>query len=256
MSRYYPVSHELNSDAEVWELTDKFGDRSLRIWLEILRIMDAEKNHWKLVKGWDSVIGRKVRQQPATVRRAVGWMLARGWLSVRQVSASGSPEVYGLRNYAKFRKIAAERCLSPNLSETSELSEGSKPASPTPVDKSPEPTKKNSQIEEVFRVAKAIAGTDTARGRELCTFVAKTVKEGTAFGDSEEVINEAILWTLNQLKNKAAREGHPIEKILLWPYLQKTYKFKRTKALETESDRYKREPLQQAGSILNHLMAK
>ncbi len=117
MSRYFPVSHELNSDPEVWEFTDEFGDRSLRIWLEILRIMDAEKNHWKVVKGWDSVISRKVRQTPATVRSAVGWMLARGWLVVRQPSASGSPEVIGVRNYTKFRKIAAERTPSPNLTE-------------------------------------------------------------------------------------------------------------------------------------------
>ncbi len=128
MSRYYPVSVELNSDPEVWELTDEFGDRALRIWLEILRIMDAEKNHWRLVKGWDSVISRKVRQTPATVRSAVGWMLARGWLVVRQPSASGPPDarqvstsrcpdVLGLRNYAKFRKIAAERTPSPNLTE-------------------------------------------------------------------------------------------------------------------------------------------
>lgn len=113
-SRYCPVSQELNSDPESWELTDTFGDRSLRIWIEILAILDREKNSWKLVDGWDSVISRKVRQSSATVRRVVGWMLAKHWLEVRQLSVEGQPEVLRARNYGKYRKIAAEASPPPN----------------------------------------------------------------------------------------------------------------------------------------------
>jgi len=38
--RWFRVSHDINSDPEVWELTEKFGDRGLRAWLEILSIAD------------------------------------------------------------------------------------------------------------------------------------------------------------------------------------------------------------------------
>jgi len=113
-SRYFPFSQEFNSDAEGWELTDTFGDRSIRIWIEILAILDRERNNWKLVEGWDSVISRKVRQSPATVSRVVGWMSAKSWLEVRQVSTSGQPEVLYAPNFAKYRKTAAEPKLSPN----------------------------------------------------------------------------------------------------------------------------------------------
>jgi len=40
IKRWFPVSHDINSDIEVWELTDKFGLTGLRAWLEILSIAD------------------------------------------------------------------------------------------------------------------------------------------------------------------------------------------------------------------------
>jgi hypothetical protein len=114
-ARYFPFSQDFNSDGEGWEFTDTFGDRALRTWAEVLSILDREKNSWKLVSGWDSVISRKVRQTPATVRREVGWMLARHWLDPRQLSASGQPEVLYARNYGKYRKLAAEASTPPSL---------------------------------------------------------------------------------------------------------------------------------------------
>ena len=103
--RYFPMSQEFNSDGEGWELTDEFGDRTIRIWIEILAILDRNNNHWKLVSGWDSVMGRKVRQHPATCQRVVGWLVARGWLAVGQLSATGQPEGFyehlNMRNFTR-----------------------------------------------------------------------------------------------------------------------------------------------------------
>jgi len=41
--RWFNVSHDINSDPEVWELTDKFGVAGLRFWLEILSIGDRNE---------------------------------------------------------------------------------------------------------------------------------------------------------------------------------------------------------------------
>ena len=101
---YVPLSQAFNDDPEAWELTDTFGDRAIRVWIEILRIMEETENHWRQVDGWPASLSRKVRQSPATVQRIAGWMLAKGWLEVEEVSANGSPEVLRARNYWKYHK--------------------------------------------------------------------------------------------------------------------------------------------------------
>lgn len=113
--RYVPITQGFNDDPEAWELTDTFGDRSIRLWIEILRIMEESGNEWRQVDGWSTSLSRKVRQSSAKVRLIVDWMLAKGWLIVRQVSADGSPIILGARNYAKFhdrRKTA--KIITPN----------------------------------------------------------------------------------------------------------------------------------------------
>lgn len=138
-ARYFPMSQEFNSDPEAWELTDSFGDRALRVWIEVLSILDREKNSWKLVSGWDSVVSRKIRQSPETVRKVINWMLQRGWLEVGgwladgppdlgqwlasgwpvvgQWSAEYQPAILRAPNYRKFRKLGAEAQPPPNLTE-------------------------------------------------------------------------------------------------------------------------------------------
>ena len=135
-SRHFPVSQEINSDPQVWELTDTFGDRAIRTWLEILAILDREKNKWKLVDGWETVISRKVRQSPATVSRIVGWMLANGWLIAGQLLANGQPEVLSAPKFAKFHKLRSENRLPPNLTEPNLTEPKMKPAPTAGVDNS------------------------------------------------------------------------------------------------------------------------
>src|SRR5689334_21818259 len=125
-----------------------------------------------------------------------------------------------------------------------------------PMEATTRQSKSGLQTEEVFRLAKELAGNDKGRAKELCNFVGKTVREGTNFGDPVEVINDAILYTLNQLKAKSLKEGKPIDEALLWPYLQQTYKFKRTKALQDESERYKKAPLNKFGDVLDKIQGR
>ena len=102
--RWFPVSRDINDDPEMWELTSLFGDRALRITLEVFAILDRTENEWRLTGHWLAGLSRKVRQQPATVRRVIDWMLAKGWLIGEQPSDRNSPIVVRARNYWKFHR--------------------------------------------------------------------------------------------------------------------------------------------------------
>ncbi len=102
--RWFPLSRDLNNDPDVWELTDKFGDRSLRTWLEVLAILDRVDNSWRLSGHWLAGLSRTTRQLPASIRRQLGWMVAKGWLTVAETLPDGSPAVYSATNYAKYHR--------------------------------------------------------------------------------------------------------------------------------------------------------
>ena len=103
--RWHPISRDLNDDPEAWELTDTFGDRALRIHLEVLSTLDKTENSWRLTGHWLAGLSRKVRQQPATVWRVILWMLEKGWLIAEETAADGSPTILKARNYWKYHKM-------------------------------------------------------------------------------------------------------------------------------------------------------
>lgn len=82
-----------------------FGDRAIRIHLEVLAILDKTENRWRLTGHWLAGLSRKARQQPATVRRVIAWMLEKGWLIAEESAADGSPTVLSARNYWKYHKM-------------------------------------------------------------------------------------------------------------------------------------------------------
>lgn len=103
IKRWFPASHDINSDHELWEMTDTIGDRSLRIWLEFLSI--ADRNEGVIVPGSDRVsdpcptafrhtIAWKAHTSPIKVRQVFDWAVAREWIVLDPLPR--------LRNYAKY----------------------------------------------------------------------------------------------------------------------------------------------------------
>ena len=140
--RYFPVTHDINTDPELWELTDRFGDRALRVWLEILSI--ADRNYGKLDGDFDGWVGVLMRvystSNPRWIKRdrdnlfnCLKWMLERGWIRLRERSegdqkrirrrsegdqkalGSLSEAVLEVTNYAKYHKTRGENSAPPNL---------------------------------------------------------------------------------------------------------------------------------------------
>jgi len=254
IKRYWPCSHGFNRDPQIQELRRKYADWMGYVWQEMCAIADLNDGE---IKGTPEQIGlslayislsNRPRWAADRIAIALQYMVDCGWIEVRTDRVL-------VVNYAKYHTTQTEKKIPPNDRTTEHPNYKEEQATPPLLISHPPPEKPkvNAQHEEVFRLAKEIAGGDKQRAAELCNFVGKTVREGIKFGDSPEVINDAIIYTFNQLKLKRAKEG-PLDNALIWPYLQKTYKFKRTAALQAESERYKREPMQKAGEILNYVM--
>lgn len=96
--RWHPVSHDLNGDAEVWELTERFGDRALRVWLEILSITDRTQGLLKGERKYiESTLAAKCRMAAKTIKGILDYALEKSWML--------SDGVLRTRNYGEFHKV-------------------------------------------------------------------------------------------------------------------------------------------------------
>jgi hypothetical protein len=95
--RWFPVSHDINSDPEVWALTDKFGDRGLRAWLEILSI--ADRNDGLITMPYDDLVRAfsiKLSTNQNRIRLVLDWCQTRLWLV--------SDPILRVRNYKEYHR--------------------------------------------------------------------------------------------------------------------------------------------------------
>lgn len=102
--RWHPLSHDLINDPELLEFLRLFGDRALITWLWFLSALDRSENHLRLSGDWLASLSRQLRQTPASIRRQLGWMLAKGWLTAVQLAPDGSPTVLSSPNYWKYHR--------------------------------------------------------------------------------------------------------------------------------------------------------
>ncbi|MEQ1792739.1 MAG: hypothetical protein ABL970_00995 [Nitrospira sp.] len=111
--RWFPTSHDIFTDPEVWEFLRHFGDRALITWLWFLSALDKAGNRLRLSGDWLASLSRMLRQTPASIQRQLGWMLAKGWLTVEQTLPDGSPAVLSAPNYWKYHRSREPRGSQP-----------------------------------------------------------------------------------------------------------------------------------------------
>ena len=105
------MTHDINQDPEVWELTDTFGDRALRVWLECLSI--AGRNEGLVGPNSEqlhAVLASKCRVYSPKVRAILVWLFGKGWLVDRD----------GLRvtNWLKYNTSRKSKNSPTRLDET------------------------------------------------------------------------------------------------------------------------------------------
>lgn len=114
IKRWFPVSHDFNADPEVWELTDKFGDRAIRVWLELLSI--ADRNDGELPGQWKDYPRLLAGRCRSTARHLQGicqWLSR--WLAV------DSEGIARVVNYGKYHRPKEQIKVPPDLPNLPDL---------------------------------------------------------------------------------------------------------------------------------------
>ena len=126
IKRWFPVSHDINADPEVWAMRREIGEKSLSIWLEILSVSD--RNESELPGDYEQLVRTIAGRCQATVRTVSAvfdFAKTRMWLK--------SDPTLRVVNYGKYHKSRdANRIPHGNgrASLPSEPSEPSYPKSP------------------------------------------------------------------------------------------------------------------------------
>ena len=105
--RWFPVSHDLPTDPDVWDFLDVFGPRALMTWLWILSRIDQGDGVCRIPERELMNISRTLRQNQRSIRQQLAGthgMVERGWLKIEEVSESGWPEVVSAPKYRKYRR--------------------------------------------------------------------------------------------------------------------------------------------------------
>lgn len=127
----------MNRDPEMWELTEKYGDRAFRLWYEILSVLDQNNNRISTSKASIGILAGTVRMRVQTVLVIVEELLARGWLAASQASAEGLPALLHAPKYTKYHRTQEPKgngaCSPPILSYPKKESEKKTKAKEKPV---------------------------------------------------------------------------------------------------------------------------
>ena len=122
IKRWFPVSHDINADPEVWAMRHRIGEKSLSVWLEFLSISD--RNEGQLPGDFEELIrlvSGRCQATKRTVRAVYDFALTRLWLT--------SDPCLKVCNYEKYHRIREPQkpLLGSLPSEPSEPSEPSLP---------------------------------------------------------------------------------------------------------------------------------
>lgn len=81
IKRWFHVSHDINSDPEVIELTDKFGLMGLKVWLELLSIGDRNEGRLpELSHSTHRSLSIKCNSTVTRVSLVCDWCVTRSWI--------------------------------------------------------------------------------------------------------------------------------------------------------------------------------
>ena len=133
IKRWFPVSQHINRDSELWELCKLYGDRALRVWLEVLSIADRNEG---TIPGASAELPPDLRRTLADASRTTGQTVANCWRRFQELSwvtPSSPVRITNWRDYHRKRKatsVTTDVAIGPPPSEPSEPILPKSPKSP------------------------------------------------------------------------------------------------------------------------------
>lgn len=274
ITRWFRVTHDINSDPEIWELRERYTDRAALVWLECLSI--ADRNSGVIGPRSDQTVNQlasKCRTTRAKVFNIVEWCLDRGWIAIGQapdanpmptrsrpdanpVSTRSAHDQY-LR-IANWRKYNKRRGDDESLSETSP----SETPHPTPKEQAAKPAAPVDKVKEIgpktdaselVNLAAEIGKLDKVAPRQtqhkLCQWTISMVR--TLKKEPPERVTAVVRASLEAVRGKL-QSGYEIRN--LWGLLETIFNKERTKYMQgPENEGHKRAPLGQFGAILDDI---
>ena len=181
--RWFPISHDINADPEMWELTEKVGDRGLRVWLEILSI--ADRNEGLIGSDSDQLyktLATKCRLRSNKVRTILQLSCNKGWT---KLDDSGCFRVV---KFAKYHRTREPDKIPSYPSYPSEPSEHKKSKSATLTGGAVELKKKKELDPQIKAIADKIYRSDRKKFERLIVWIKQAQKHHFA----DEVIAAAL----------------------------------------------------------------
>lgn len=123
IKRWFPVSHDINRDPELWALREHFGEKILACWLELLSI--ADRNEGVIpgeLNAISSTVAWVIRCKTSTTLRYINAITTLGWLTNN-----------GQIRVSKFAEYHRTRGTKRAPSKPSEPSEPTKPTIRPPI---------------------------------------------------------------------------------------------------------------------------
>lgn len=166
--RWFHVSHDINSDPEVWELRRRFGDRTLGVWLEILSIADRYDGHVPGDRDYLAMcVSSKCQVTKRTVLKVFEYAETKLWLV--------SDPVLRVRNHTKYRVVR----------DANKIPSGISKASPPLLD-----TPLHSYVKEVISYLNEKTGKRfKANGHQSTKHIQARINEGFTVEDLKKVVD-------------------------------------------------------------------
>jgi len=239
IKRWFPVSHDINSDPEVWAMRHQIGEKALGIWLEILSI--ADRNEGEVRGDRDELvrsIAGKCQASPVKVRAVINFGLRCLWLS--------SHPCLNTINHGKYHKKKEPGKIPVGITTGSLPSEPSEPSEPKkeisaktpPVDNS---KKEEEGTKELTAMVDHIYRKDSTRFSKLVVWVNAQTKKGWK---APQLLKALVAFSLRDAQE-------PIHD--WWPYLTKACQAIRTQELQGEAAAHVVKDPSSMGGILNYL---
>lgn len=118
IKRWFPVSHDINSDPEIWEMRRSIGEKSLSIWLEILSIGD--RNGGELSGRYEELtrsIAGKCQATTRTVTAVFDFAKSKLWVESQPTLRVSNFLKYHRTEERKETPQGIKNCSPPNQTE-------------------------------------------------------------------------------------------------------------------------------------------
>jgi len=182
IKRWFPVTHDINGDPEVVDLTDKFGLSGLKVWLEILSV--ADRNNGQFGTDWEA-IKRALSIKCNTTQRHVSGILeliqSRSWITC-ELPAS-------VVKYSEYHKTREPNKTPSEPSLPSEPSEPKNPNTGTPAVVDISPQKRRELDQRIKEPADRIYKSDRKKFDRLIAWI----KQAQRYKYSDEVIGLTLV---------------------------------------------------------------